>query len=324
MLDLFFSGSDLTSQQGRAVVEDLLNMDWRSKRPTHACAIGHCLGRDDTISKIKTLLVPALLPHLFHIFARSRWTGAAQTFSDLGKGFAPHNIFGHAIVVMDKCVKEKREPEKADFEALLGKEDQEGWDDHDDGDDFLLSPLVDDMFLPADDAVVEYEEDKDPSKLAAGEARDFAKFNLRMRSKAVAFAGGPAPLLRLILSAVVLRPIMDMLHRAFSVCSKEFAQTAASAAMGSDEGKYRIIEIQRITSFFFADVCKLIDDSGPLSRALISTWRTSLIAATAFRMLARGAGAAHFLLDAAFFSYPYRLFDLVDDSLCERPRPTLK
>ena len=158
------------------------------------------------------------------LFPRHRWTGVDHTLDDAAKLCAPHAILTTIVPVWLLCIKEKRSPSPRDFQEIL--QDQRGFADHDDGDDLLLSSMVGE--LPHEEHAEQEGDGGDDNQFQfrPGDKKDFAKLNARMRGKARAFAAS-APLARLIVARVVLKPVLDLMYDALDLVSSRWADRVA-------------------------------------------------------------------------------------------------
>lgn len=97
----------------------IFNGDWRGSEVQHFCPPGCCsFGRQQTIEKFESELLPLMFSCSLPLWPRHRWMGSDRALDWSGLTLPVHNLLLYVAIAWAKCMKEKRDPVRTDSELF--------------------------------------------------------------------------------------------------------------------------------------------------------------------------------------------------------------
>jgi hypothetical protein len=288
LLDLFIGKDEhlsLRDQQRKLIISDFLNGDLSGHSVVHHCPPGHCPTRKRCLEFFQQEVTDALIPGNMPTFARHRWTGFEKAVDWAGL-LAACGLFDQIFPVWVDCLRKHRKPVVADFETEDG--DAIGFQTQ----SFCDTPAFGDM----------------PEDL------DWTAFNEVCRKDVITYASS-SPLWRLVLMRVGMTPHVALMHRALQMADSGYDRGVHADIADGKPGRFRLLDLHKgvlTAPYFEACVARLFDES--FWAVLPENRRTSESALQAFALISRAAAVTHLLMADRHKGFPYKLFQLIEDS----------
>lgn len=311
------------------VLRALLNGDWRREECVEHYCNTCCADEAQTLERLCTLAVDALIPGMCPLFPRSRWTRANNATNYIGLLSNAHGLLHQVVPPWLRSLSSVASPVTArDFDR-----DMEADSDEDlgprgmqqiqsVGDAAPLAPFAADDPAHSGDAEGPGEQAGGEGQPDVGRAIDWHEFNERARTQAHEFAKTPSLRGRLAVLSLCMQPAQRLLHRFLKVGSQQCHIEQYSAALDGRPTTMKMLDLAsgRVTApFAEAIVDRLFDpyawEAVPLAE------RSAALSCIAFQTLSVLASAAVGFLDHPCTQcFPYKLFVGVfegnEDALC--------
>ena len=335
--DLFLPLGEASSLEGfscttllrRYILGTMLNGDLESGIISHYCTFGCCKDYEDTMNKMCSYVVWALLPGKLPRFAKSRWNNQDRAVQWCGLLAAHHGLMTRILTQFTGVT--EVHPQSDAKHASLAVEDNDNWGflDSDGGGDGDVkvgqpsltapAPEIPEVQQQADAFDFDFSifenvaaEPEDTSSSTGKTGTDWVKLNKAFKKNSGNWSlTDPGP--RLVVMKCVMDVTVVMVNRALALAGIEFDRQQDLAAARGQQRTYRIVQAAsgQDLGLFYDGLFKQLQSPPP---ALPLRAMTSNIKVLHFRMLSRAGCAMHMLLRRMRQGQPYKLFTFLTDA----------
>ncbi len=302
----------------RYILGTMLNGDLEKEEVTHFCPFNCCRDFNDTVSKMTSYVVDALIPGKMPRFVRSRWNQQAESVCWAGLLASHHNLLQKVLSEFTGVPTHGLKPAQAEapLPAALGwsflddDEDPVSVDGKGRGNDSRNTNTT----FDAEYGIVELNQDQDVEYEDAFGTDEHGETDWVKRNKAFKKNCGrwaqTAPGPRLVVMKTVMDATSLAVNKAFAVAGSDFDRAQDLACARGQERSYRMLEAAKGEDVkqFFASLATQFENPCP---GLPSRAMNSNLLKIHFTMLSRAGCAMEMLLRRPRRGQPYQLFKML-------------
>ncbi|CAE7782838.1 unnamed protein product [Symbiodinium sp. CCMP2592] len=279
-------------QKKRCIFSYFLNDDLQDTDSVSFWTPHWSVSRATVLEAMTRHLIPVLLPHKPPMFFRSKWTGFEHSYEYFGLLALAHGLL-RDIVAHFFTAEVPAAPSAAGTADAQAVADDPGDDEVGDGANAQAGDVKDDPQLQA----------------LTGDI-DWKVLNIRMRERFRLWVES-SPGAVLLLMALVLRPLLNLVHRLLTKSSKLWESEERAKQARGQPRTYAVLEAARGTDLR----CYRTEAERVFNTEIIGIHRSDFLLkhqALAFRMLSSTTCGAEFYLGTSWRSFPVQIFQCLD------------